>query len=630
MIKPAEMPSLASVTSAREVVINKLLAALHPDAYWPGELSASALATATAVSALAIAAHRDGCKPLDNPMITAALAWLEQTQNRDGGWGDTVDSPSNLSTSALVVAAAELACRGGANTALTAMAAKAKAYLQTEAGDKDLPDALTAIYGKDRTFAVPIMVNCALAGLIDWQRIPTLPYQLAALPQAWFRFLRLQVVSYALPALIAIGLLIERHKPTRNPLRKLLRAAVEKTVLAKLAAIQPETGGYIEAVPLTCFVAMTLLAQYGTASSVAQKCLDFIANSVRTDGSWPIDSNLSIWVTTNAIKAMTAISSDAEPQATVAIDYTALRKWVLAQQQTRPHPYTNSLPGGWAWTHLDGGVPDTDDTASAIIALLQLDDQSGQTTAAVNNAVCWLLKMQNNDGGWPTFCRGWAKLPFDCSSPDLTAHAIRALDMFCQKRDAAASDAILVSIAKAIQRAVTYLQRIQRPDGAWLPLWFGSQAMPCKSNPVIGTALVLIALAQSRYGGAALTRGIEFISRAQNSTGGWGAAAGVQSSIEESALALAALARYDARSIAVQRGAAYLVAQVEARTWCRQSPVGLYFANLWYSEKMYPVIWTLDALNQLYLAGLTSLNDPSPKPCGAPCDTRHHCDTRHG
>jgi len=29
------------------------------------------------------------------------------------------------------------------------------------------------------------------------------------------------------------------------------------------------------------------------------------------------------------------------------------------------------------------------------------------------------------------------------------------------------------------------------------------------------------------------------------------------------------------------------------------APIGLYFAHLWYSEELYPLIWTLDALGRV-------------------------------
>ena len=39
-----------------------------------------------------------------------------------------------------------------------------------------------------------------------WLHVPELPFFLALLPQWCFRFMKLEVVSYALPALIAVGL----------------------------------------------------------------------------------------------------------------------------------------------------------------------------------------------------------------------------------------------------------------------------------------------------------------------------------------------------------------------------------------------------------------------------------------
>src|SRR5262249_21955884 len=84
---------------------------------------------------------------------------------------------------------------------------RAEAWLFSRYGNtpQQLAEAVRQRYGKDRTFATPILTTCALAGLVDWSEVPPLPFELAIFPQSWFRFLRLHVVSYALPALIAIG-----------------------------------------------------------------------------------------------------------------------------------------------------------------------------------------------------------------------------------------------------------------------------------------------------------------------------------------------------------------------------------------------------------------------------------------
>ena len=72
---------------------------------------------------------------------------------------------------------------------------------------------------------------------------------------------------------------------------------------------------------------------------------------------------------------------------------------------------------------MSGAVPDADDTPGALLALHALGGEDGDAARA---GVRWLLGLQNRDGGIPTFCRGWGQLPFDRSSPDLTAHALRA------------------------------------------------------------------------------------------------------------------------------------------------------------------------------------------------------------
>src|SRR5207237_4858791 len=84
-------------------------------------------------------------------------------------------------------------------------------------------EAVRQRYGKDRTFSVPILMNCALAGLAPWAEVPELPFELACLRQPWYRSARLPVVSYALPALIAIGQAIFHHRRPRTPLLRMIR-----------------------------------------------------------------------------------------------------------------------------------------------------------------------------------------------------------------------------------------------------------------------------------------------------------------------------------------------------------------------------------------------------------------------
>ena len=536
-------------------VREQLLAARGSHGHWEGELSASALSTATAVVALALVdcdRHRD--------LIRRGLDWLKQHANADGGWGDTVVSVSNISTTTLAWAAFGLAGEP---------VPKAEAWLVQHAGGVDperLAQVIIAPYGKDRTFSVPILTTCALAGRCGWEHVLALPFELAVLPPELFKWLRLPVVSYALPALIAMGQVRHHHRPAR----RILRDPARPGSLRVLEKIQPASGGFLEAIPLTSFVTMSLAGMGLARHPVAERGVKFLCAAARPDGSWPIDINLATWVTTLAVNALGA--------ALPAADRAPIRDWLLNQQHRELHPYTNAVPGGWAWTDLSGGVADADDTAGALLALRTL---GAPDSLAIALGVRWLLDLQNTDGGIPTFCKGWDALPFDRSSPDLTAHALRAFAAWPQDP----------RIRRATRRALKFLARTQHPDGAWSPLWFGNQHAPGEANLTYGTANVLGALPP----GPARDAAIHWLLAAQNTDGSWGGATRTPSSIEETAVAVAALV--DAgQPAAVQRGLDWLARATDEGRTLPPAPIGFYFAKLWYSEKLYPLIYVAAAL----------------------------------
>jgi squalene-hopene/tetraprenyl-beta-curcumene cyclase len=566
MTDPARLR--AAYLAARDA----LLAERTPAGHWVGELSTSALSTATAVMALHLAdahAHR--------ALVAGGNRWLADHQNPDGGWGDTTKSFSNISTTMLCRAALALVAADLPDTLR-----RVEAYLTAHAGSTaaDRAEAIRRRYGKDRTFSVPILMACALAGLVPWAEVPRLPFELACLPQSWYRFARLPVVSYALPALVAIGQCVHANRRSWNPLRNVVRRLARGRSLAVLRRIQPSSGGYLEATPLTSFVVMALVGAGRRDSAVIADGVRFLVASVRPDGSWPIDTNLATWVTTLSVNALAA-AGDLDSLDTK----DAILDWLLKQQYTERHPYTGADPGGWAWTDLPGGVPDCDDTPGTVIALQFLSqrwrpsefDSARGWAAAVRSATQWILSLQNRDGGFPTFCRGWGVLPFDRSGADLTAHALRATG--------------------PNERGLVYLRGQQRPDGSWLPLWFGNQHAPDDINPVYGTARVLAAYRDlGRADAPECQRGVAFLRGAQNDDGGWGGAAGCPSSVEETALAVEVL--IDLAPDAVERGLAWLTDAVEAGRFREPSPIGFYFAKLWYFEKLYPLIFTVAALGR--------------------------------
>lgn len=600
----------SQIAAAAAQVRAALLAERLPAGHWAGELSTSALSTATAVCALATVAHQTGIERYDS-LIERGLQWLAANANPDGGWGDTTRSFSNISTTTLGWAA--FGSVKGADERYRTTVNAAGQWLTQKAGgittDKLVP-AIIQRYGKDRTFSVPILTMCAIAGRLGvgrdaWKHVLPLPFELAALPAKFYAAARLPVVSYALPALIAIGQVRHDRLPTRNPLTRFLRDKAKAKTLEVLTNIQPPNGGFLEATPLTSFVTMSLAAASLPQHIVAKRGVEFLCASARPDGSWPIDTNLATWVT---ILAVNGLAAGGEEHLN-ASERERILTWLLGQQYRTVHPYTNAAPGGWAWTDLPGGVPDADDTPGALLALYHLGSDKPEVVAAAAAGCEWLLGLQNGDGGIPTFCRGWGTLPFDRSSQDLTAHTLRAWQVWEPQVPAALQQ----RLSKGIRAGLHYLYKTQRSDGSWLPLWFGNQHVHDDENPTYGTAKVVLALAEMRAAdAAALTRGVNWLLTQQRPDGAWGGGQTGPASLEETALAVEALAAALASGkiadkTALQQklmaGAASLSSQISEGAWREATPIGFYFAKLWYYEKLYPLVFAAGALERVRLLG---------------------------
>jgi squalene-hopene/tetraprenyl-beta-curcumene cyclase len=472
---------------------------------------------------------------------------------------------------------------------------KAREYLDQQFGghtEEALINGVLRYYGRDLTFSVPILAMCALAGVISsWDKIPTFPFELATLPQRLFRYLNMPVVSYAIPALIAIGI-CQMHKKGGlfSPLRKLFIPKAMKV----LQRMQPADGGFLEAAPLTAFVSMCLAEGGFREHEATQRCAQFLVDTVRKDGAWPIDTNLSGWVTSLAGKVF--CGSDDEK--------AALAQIIERNATTAVHPFTGAMAGGWGWSDLSGSVPDGDDTSAALVALHHLTH--GTISVEVENGMRWLMWLQNNDGGMPTFCKGWGKLPFDRSTPDITAHAMLAMGLWLPSLQGELRQAV----EKSYERMLQWLQSTAQENG-WTPLWFGDQNAANEKAPVYGTATAVDYLMQSHQdeGMALASQQVPFLLDCQNEDGGWGGNKGVRSKVTYTSRVLAALAHFEDTTPtlsplrggeiakAKQRGWDYLYRRYQAGTLYENEPVGLYFSRLWYSEELYNVTFLLHAIN---------------------------------
>ena len=559
-----------------------LLSMRREDGMWEGHLSSSAISTSVSIFALSVIDHERYQKEIERGIL-----WLRQTMKPEGAWGDSIESPVNMTATLL------------SYTALSHLHQVPEAtehYIRETLGWKDeaqLIDGVLAYYGKDLTFSVPILMMCALAGVIsNWKRIPPFPFELAVLPQSTFRFLNLPVVSYAIPALIAVGILQNRRNKTLvSPVRELF---VPKA-LRVLTTLQPEDGGFLEAAPLTAFVSMCMAEAGLKEHPVTHRCAQFLHQTQREDGAWPIDTNLAGWVTSLSCRALGDMLSKA--------DCKALSDTIRQNATKQRHPFTGASAGGWGWTNLSGSVPDGDDTSGALVALHTL--LKGQYVPEVGAGIDWLIKLQNRDGGMPTFCRGWGKLPFDRSTPDITAHAILAMSLWCD----ALPDSLKSRCRKSITRMRSWLDKTMTDEGSWNPLWFGDQdatsqfrveglEFRVEANPVYGAATIIDYM---KTAGITLTLDAkDFLLKCQNPDGGWGGNRGVPSKVTLTAKAIGALRHFlPETDEAIRRAVDYLYARYETGTLYSREPIGLYFSRLWYSEDLYNPIYILTALRPM-------------------------------
>ena len=198
----------------------------------------------------------------------------------------------------------------------------------------------------------------------------------------------------------------------------------------------------------------------------------------------------------------------------------------------------------------------------------------------------------------------------DGSGADLTAHALRALrawQYWIADR----------SIDEAIRRGMYYLAAQQRSDGSWRPLWFGNPNFPDEENPIYGTSQVLLAYRDlDQIESPRAQRGLEWLAAAVDPGGGWGGGghhvghhvpmvvvgeSRGPSSVEETALAVEALLAAPSdprRQPVLEAGLQWLVRAVEESRHRQTAAIGLHLARLWYSEKVYPLAFTVSALGQ--------------------------------
>ena len=273
--------------------------------------------------------------------------------------------------------------------------------------------------------------------------------------------------------------------------------------------------------------------------------------------------------------------------------------------------YRTDPKGGWCFPGGWHGWPVTDCTAEAVLGILAADREA-TSTAALGEAVRFMLRGQNRDGGFGSYeaQRSMAGLEWlnpaemfgdsmtERSHVECTASCLGALAA-CKEHFPDITDRAVMS---AISRADAWLRRTQASDGSWRGVW-GVQFIYGTFFGVRG-----LVAAGARPGDPALRLACRWLVDRQHKDGGWGEhhsgcltgryIAHEESQVIQTAWAMIALLEAgDSNWAAISRGARFLVdAQDADGTWPRQDMAGVFFRTALLDYALYRQYFPLHAL----------------------------------
>ncbi len=511
--------------------------------FWEGEVFDNVTITAEYLLFRRFIRRVNGKKEED------AVNYILSCQLDNGSWNLFYDGPGELNATVESYQALKLAGLSKNHPALK----KARRFIFSQGG-----------LSKIRIFT---RINLALFGQYPWDKIPQLPPELMLIPKelpfnvfdfsSWSRsvIIPLMIIMHHRPnhrvspkqgigelydesptpitydypissnylitterlfQLIDLGLHLYNLSPIK-PFRKKALKLAEEWILSH----QDRSGywGGIFPAMINSVIALILQGYSHSHPAVYHGIKAIDRFSSRKNGTYRVQSTVSpVWDT--------AITLYALMEAGVAKKSPAARKaarWLLRQQIRRKGDWSvknpGLQPGGWPFEYQNDFFPDNDDTALVLLALQRVDlgSREAKKRRACKLGLNWLLGMQCKDGGWGAFDKDNNRqilndIPFadlksllDPSSPDVTGHVLEILGRKNYNRN-----------SHAIQQALTYLKRNQKPDGSWYGRW--------GVNFVYGTSAVLVGLEAigENMQGAIVTKAVDWLLSIQNHDGGWG------------------------------------------------------------------------------------------------------------
>jgi len=290
--------------------------------------------------------------------------------------------------------------------------------------------------------------------------------------------------------------------------------------------------------------------------------------------------------------------------------------------------YRTDPKGGWCFAGGWHGWPVSDCTAEAVLGLIAA---GGADRAALGDAVAFMLRGQNRDGGFGSyeaqrsaFGLEWLN-PAEMFGDSMTEHSFVECTASCLAALAACRE-LFPEIADgamtgAVSRAETCLRRAQEIDGSWRGVW-GVQF-------IYGTLFGIRGLlaAGARPGDPALRSACRWLLERQREDGGWGEHRSgcltgryvphEESQVIQTAWALIALLEAgDPDWAAISRGARFLLdTQDSEGAWPKQDMAGVFFRTALLDYVLYRQYFPLHALGLYERRRRNRLNLAAPTAC---------------
>ncbi len=291
-------PTSASVAKHRDPersTLRVVPATDHRPIDWLDQWNGPAVSTATAVGALVLSEQHggglgeiDAPNPLDSAyqgdlseLIVGSMHWLARQQHADGGWTSQpcdLLQPSELFTSMFVRAAFQLT---GAPAAYPDLGSGMVSFTSNQGTDY-----LKSEYGALHSASLLAYGCSALAEVVDWKHLPTIPLERATFGVVDSRVEFWKHRDPVLPAIVALGVAAySLHKPL-NPITLWRRGRACASATDWLASQQNPDGSFENSVPTTSLVLMSLASIGQNTGHVVRHGVEYLLSQVGANGSW--------------------------------------------------------------------------------------------------------------------------------------------------------------------------------------------------------------------------------------------------------------------------------------------------------------------------------------------------------